>query len=275
MASYPTTNKTFATRSNGQVIDASHVNDLQDEVAAIEDGLLNGTARLNSSNSTVANLSVLGGSTLGTLSVSGGSTFASLRVTSTASFASSVTFAGNVTVTGTLTATGGGSGIGSKPFAVFTPAHNQPPAASFATLDLRNSHLVLDFDGASDEEAVFAGVLSSAYAGGGVTVDTYWAFTSATSGSLRVQAAIERIDASSLDIDADSFAAFQSAGGTAPGTSGQVIKVTVAFTDGAQMDSLAAGEAYRLKIRRDADGTSGTDDIASDAELLRATLRET
>lgn len=163
----------------------------------------------------------------------------------------------------------------SKPNLQWTAQGNQPPAAAYATPDTRNAHPVLDFDGSTDEEAVFGGVLPTSYASGGLTVDTYWAFTSATSGNLRVQAAIERIDASSLDIDADSFASFNSAGGTAPGTSGQVIKVTVTFTDGAQMDSLAAGEAFRLKIRRDADGTSGTDDITTDAELLRVVLRET
>ena len=157
----------------------------------------------------------------------------------------------------------------------FGPLSNEPPAAAFATLDLRNVHPVLDFDGSTDEEAVFTGVLPRHYAGGGLTVRTFWAFTTATTGSLRVQAAIERIDASSLDIDADSFAAFQSAGGSAPGTSGQVIAVDVAFTDGAQMDSLAAGELFRLKIRRDADGTSGTDDITTDAELLGIAIRET
>lgn len=159
--------------------------------------------------------------------------------------------------------------------AIFTAHHNEPPTSNYATLDTRNNHLVLDFDGATDEEAVFVGVLPANYAGGGLTVDTFWSFTSATTGSLRVQAAFERIDASSLDIDADSFASFQSAGGSAPATSGQVIKVSVAFTDGAQMDSLAASEAYRLKIRRDADGTSGTDDIGTDAELLRIVIKET
>lgn len=158
---------------------------------------------------------------------------------------------------------------------VFGPQDNEPPAASFATLDLRNSHPVLDFDGAADEEAVFTSVLPTQYSGLGLDINTWWSFTSATSGSLRVQAALERIDVSSLDIDADSFASFGSAGGTAPGTSGQVIKVTVALTDGANMDSLAAGEAFRLKIRRDADGTSGTDDIASDAELVAVVIEET
>jgi hypothetical protein len=161
-----------------------------------------------------------------------------------------------------------------KPVIVFTPQHNNPPATAYATPDTRNSHLVLDFDGATDEEAVFAGVLPASYAGGGLYCEIYVAFTSATSGSVRFQAAIERMDFSSIDIDADSFASFQSAGGTAPGTSGQIIAVTVQFTAGAQMDSLAAGEAFRLKIRRDADGTSGTDDIGTDAEVLRVVLRE-
>lgn len=159
--------------------------------------------------------------------------------------------------------------------AIFTPYANEPPSSSYATLDTRNAHPVLDFDGSADEEAVFTGYLPANYAGGGLTVSTFWAFTSATSGSLRVQAAIERIDTSSLDIDADSFASFQSAGGSAPGTSGQVIKVDVTLSSGANMDSLAANELFRLKIRRDADGTSGTDDITTDAELVGVVVKET
>jgi len=62
-AQYPSAVKTFTTKSAGNVIQPADVNDLQDEVNAIEDGLLNGSARLNSSNSTVRALSVLGGST--------------------------------------------------------------------------------------------------------------------------------------------------------------------------------------------------------------------
>ena len=184
-----------------------------------------------------------------------------------------ITLGTNLSLSGTtLNATGGSGGA----FAlVFRPQANEPPTSAFATLDTRNAHPVLDFDGATDEEAVFTAVLPAGYAGNGLTVQTWWMFTSATSGSLRVQAAIERIDVSSLDLDADSFAAFQSAGGTAPGTSGRVILVPVTFTDGAQMDSLAAGELFRLKIRRDADGTSGTDDITTDAELVAVLVKET
>lgn len=68
MASYPTAPKSFTVKSAGDTIQPAHVNDLQDEVAAIEGGLLNGTAPLNSSNSTVVNLSVSGNCTVaGTL----------------------------------------------------------------------------------------------------------------------------------------------------------------------------------------------------------------
>lgn len=96
-ASYPTSVKTFTAKNTGDTIEATHVTDLQDEVTAIEDGLRNAKAPLNSSNSTVANLSVTGASTLATLSVTGGSTFVG-----------TVTFAGAWTI-GPATLGGGGT----------------------------------------------------------------------------------------------------------------------------------------------------------------------
>jgi hypothetical protein len=159
--------------------------------------------------------------------------------------------------------------------AFFGPLNNEPPIASAAQIEKRNAHPALAFDGSADEEAVFTDKLLSSYSGGGLSVITTWALKTATSGSLRVQVAIERMDLSSLSLDADSFAAFQSAGGAAPGTSGLFIEIPVAFTAGAQMDGLLASEMYRLKIRRDADGTSGTDDITTDAQLLGIEVKET
>lgn len=73
MPSFPTSVFAPASRSAGQTIQPAHVNDLQDEVNAIEGGYLNGTARLNSSASTVASLGVTGASTIaGRLVVSSG-----------------------------------------------------------------------------------------------------------------------------------------------------------------------------------------------------------
>lgn len=58
MASFPTSVKEFTTKNTNDVIQASHINDLQSEVTAIEDGLLNGTAPLSSSNVTFNRLTV-------------------------------------------------------------------------------------------------------------------------------------------------------------------------------------------------------------------------
>lgn len=159
--------------------------------------------------------------------------------------------------------------------ATFMPFQNEPPASNYATLDLRNGHPVLDFDGSTDEEAVFTGVLPRHYGGGGITVYLHVMFTSATSGSAYWQAGIERMDDGTLDLDADSFASFQGAAGNPNGTSGRMTLVTITFTSGAQMDSLAAGEAFRLKVRRDADGTAGTDNTTTDAELVAIEIKET
>lgn len=157
--------------------------------------------------------------------------------------------------------------------AVFLPSDNEPPAASYATFDTRNNHLVLDFDSATDEYAVFPGVLDRAYNSTGVTVRLYWAATSATSGNVVWVAEFERIDDEGLDIDADSFASGQTITAAAPGTSGQVQYTDIAFTDGSQIDSLAVGEAFRLRITRDANNASDT--MTGDAELLRVELRST
>lgn len=49
MPSFPDSVFAPANRSNGQTIDASHMNGVQDEIVAIEGGIINGTARVNSS----------------------------------------------------------------------------------------------------------------------------------------------------------------------------------------------------------------------------------
>lgn len=157
--------------------------------------------------------------------------------------------------------------------AVFTPLHNEPPASAFATVDTRNSHPVLDFDAAADESAVFTGVMPRHYGNGGITVKLVWAATSATSGTARWLTALERVIGQ--DIDSDGFATANSAGGTANGTSGIPTETEIAHTNGAEMDSVVAGDTFRLKVTRDADGTSGTDDMTGDAELIAVEIRET
>lgn len=146
------------------------------------------------------------------------------------------------------------------------------PTANYATLDTRNTRPCLDFDTGTDETAYWHFFLPEDYAGGGLTVTIEYAASTATTGTIQWSAQIERIGAALLDLDGDSFAAAQvSSAKTVPGTAGQADTNTIAFTNGAQMDSLAAGEFCRIAIFRDVSG----DSAAGDAELYGVKITET
>lgn len=154
---------------------------------------------------------------------------------------------------------------------IFHPYDNEPPSADYATLDVRNLHPVLDFDKTTDESAVFSDVMPRNYAGGGLTVYIHWSADGVTVNDVIWDVAFERIGDGQLDIDGDDFAAVQSVTDTAPGTDGFVTIANIPFTDGAQMDSIAVGELFRLKITRDAT----SDDLDADAELHAIEIKET
>lgn len=155
---------------------------------------------------------------------------------------------------------------------IFHPYNNEPPASAYATLDTRNAHVVLDFDDSTDESAVFSAIMPQNYAGTtGVTVYVHWAATTATSGDVIWAGQWERVN---TDMDSDSFAtAVTASAGTANGTSGIITTTSFAFTDGAQMDSVAVGEVFRFKLYRDAD--NGSDTMTGDAEVRAVEIRET
>lgn len=156
----------------------------------------------------------------------------------------------------------------------FLPQSIEPLTSDTARIDYRNFHPVLDFkDAATNENAVFSGVMPQHYAGTtGVTVYLHYAMSTATTGDVDWDAAFERIGDQQQDIDADGFAAVNSVDNTTvPGTSGLVDIVSIAFTDGADMDSVAAGEGFRIKVTRD----GASDTATGDAELRFVEIRET
>lgn len=152
---------------------------------------------------------------------------------------------------------------------ILLPQDNAPPATNFATLDTRNGHLVLDFDAATSESAIFTGVLPRNYAGGGVTVTLHAMATSAITGDYVWDVAFE---AEGTDNDADSFATANTGTTTCSGTSGIETTTAIAFTNGAQMDSLAVGQRFRLKVTRDV--TDAADTMAGDLEATAIEVRE-
>lgn len=156
---------------------------------------------------------------------------------------------------------------------IFTPQACELPSANYATRDERNGHPLLDFDSGGAEIAYLSAIMPRNYAGGGVTVYYHTAFSSATTGNYKIQGSFERIGDGQQDIDSDGFATAQTSADTAvPATSGHVDILGLAFTDGAQMDSVAVGEWFRLKIEYP---QASADNAAGDREFGFLEIKET
>jgi hypothetical protein len=160
----------------------------------------------------------------------------------------------------------GGSGV-SKTLHLFTPRDNQPPATNFATLDTRNSILVLEFDAATEESAYFVGVVDDSMTlTNGLTVRLWWMADTATSGNVRWGVQFEK---TGTDMDANSFDTNAQATSAANGTSGVESVASITITS---IDSLTAGDRYRLRVYRvAADATNDT--MTGDAQLVAVELR--
>jgi hypothetical protein len=155
---------------------------------------------------------------------------------------------------------------GTKTYAVFTAEHNQPPATAFATLDTRNSIAVLDFEDTTDESAVFVGIIPEAASlGSGLKIRLHWMATTATSGNVVWDVSLERM---TTDLDSDDFGAIASGTAAANGTSGILTVTEITLTT---IDSVTAGDGYRLKVTRDAN--NGSDTMTGDAELVVCEVR--
>lgn len=153
------------------------------------------------------------------------------------------------------------------------------PASNPCTPDVRvggatpgELYSVYDFDAATNEYLdVICRLIN--YGGGGLTIPLTYMMSTATSGNIIWGAAIRRRDTAD-DIDASHTYDFNDAAANAvPGTSGYQKSVDITFTDGTDMDSVADGEEFILRIRRNA--ASGSDTASGDAELVGFAITET
>lgn len=157
--------------------------------------------------------------------------------------------------------------------AVFTALSAEFPASNYATLDTRNNHPVLDFDQTTGETVYFSAVMPQNYSDAtGVTVYLHWAGSVVGTNTVGWLVAFERLGDGGTDLDADSFASDQTVTAeAADATSGIMDVSSVAITKGANMDSVVAGDAFRLRVTRDV----ANDTLAGDAELVCVEIRET
>jgi hypothetical protein len=166
---------------------------------------------------------------------------------------------------------------------VFTATAAQPPDADFATFDTiltasadepDHSMLVLDFDpGTTEEYAYFTGVMPRNYGGGGLTLNIGWS-SDATTGVCRWAVAFKSITDDADDLDSKVFAAPNTVDATTASAGGEVDYAVITFTDGADMDSIAAGEMFVLELSRNSSHANDTLN-SNDAELHFIEIQET
>lgn len=158
--------------------------------------------------------------------------------------------------------------------ALFGALHSDSGAltSAFATLGLRNGHAILQFDTTTQWSSFFSGKMPQHYAGGNLVVYIAWTAATATTGTIGWDVTFERLNDAGQDIDADGFATAQTVtAATVDGTSGNLKTTNVVCTAGSTgTDSIAAGDPFRVRVRRDV----ANDTAAGNAEISWVEIRE-
>jgi len=153
-----------------------------------------------------------------------------------------------------------------------SPLQASFPSSNPATPDSRNTHPVLDFDTTTQETVYFANlIMPRHYAGGNIIAYVHHAASSATSGTIGWGITFERVG-TAQDLDSDGFATEKIiTAATVSGTAGIITVSNATLTAGAtDTDSVAAGEAFRIRLRRDV----ANDTATGDAEFYALELKE-
>ena len=166
---------------------------------------------------------------------------------------------------------------------VFLPEMNMPPDADFATLDTKLTAsadepddviTLLDFDdGATNEFASFRGIMPEHYGGGGITCTILWSSGAATTGDARWEIAFKSVTDDADDLDSKVYADANAVNTTTANVAGEVAYADIAFTDGADMDSIAKNEMFFMTINTDSADAAHT--LVGDAELHAIYITET
>jgi hypothetical protein len=163
----------------------------------------------------------------------------------------------------------------------FFPADSEPPAADFpepteitAATGYRDT---LNYDDTTAEKTVFSDDMPSAYAGTtGVTIRFKGTMEGANTGTkgITLGVSFERVTiGDALGAGGSDFAAANNTTITVDNTAGNEFEGTVTFTDGVDMDSVVAYDAFRLEVERLP--SDGGDDAVGDFRLLSVIGKET
>lgn len=158
---------------------------------------------------------------------------------------------------------------------ILTPEEAQFLAANFPQFLKTNGTNFpvsgLAYDATTDESA-FWKLKAVSYGSGNLTLTLFWYADTASSANVVWEAQIAAItpDTDTQDVETDGLATLNFVQDTHLGTTGQRVH-TCAITI-SNLDSIAANDLVFVRIARDANGTSATDDMTGDAILILAEL---
>lgn len=161
--------------------------------------------------------------------------------------------------------------------ASFNPTTCLPAASNGARPDLvtvsNDRMYAFKLDATTDQAFTFQFVLPRTPSGT-ITLLLHGIMASATTGSVRAQSQIGAFTpGDSTDLDTTfSLDTANSGGSTVPGTAGYPFTVSITVSN---VDGWAVGDLVLLRINRDADQTSGTDDASGDWYFLSGVLNDT
>lgn len=135
-------------------------------------------------------------------------------------------------------------------------------------------YLAAAYDAATDEHLWWKFRMPANYASAG-TVKIQWQANATTATTVRWGVRIGAVTPSDADTPNEHASATATTAGSSTNTTEANRLTEVSIDCSANLDSVAAGDLVFILIYRDADGTSGTDDLAVDASLVAAAFEFT
>lgn len=155
-----------------------------------------------------------------------------------------------------------------------------PPASGYATPSRRaggsspaENIPVWLFDASTAESLDFYGQMTGAYSNGGITIQIKWSSVDQTTGNVKWNAAFRRVADDAEDLDVSQAYDFNTVTATTTNVAGEVDYTTITFTNGADMDSVVAGDMFIVRLQRDANNAADT--MTNDAQLHYIVIQET
>ena len=163
---------------------------------------------------------------------------------------------------------------------ILTGHCGSPPSTNFATPDIiegadgdaKENFPVYDFDADADEYMDYHRTMPEHYDGGGITITVIHFCLGDNSNPWKVGIAFRAMKDDADDADTTDHAYdFNTADMNPAGTAGELGYDDVTFTNGADMDSVVAGDAFILRVMRDI----SEDGMTGDASVYQIHIKET